>query len=99
MGAAFNYARTACGHRAQMVTDDFDCGMDGRVFTPVVCAKHGIAWGDTGIEAWADEKTPRLDIYPCSDCKRPSPRWDRKTCPACGKANMERDSDGMVLWD
>jgi rubrerythrin len=93
MGSAGTYTCMNCGHTAEWVTADFDCGMMGDVVTPVVCREHGLRSADTGLSArldpdWAERRERE---YPCPECGGPSPLWDRRTCPACGHRGAEND--------
>ena len=98
---AHDYLCENCGYEAEFVTEDFDCGMDGAITTPVVCAKHGLVQAETGL----NYRDPDWDegvsgSYPCPRCKRQSALWDRRTCPKCGKPRMEfHPLCGEIMWD
>jgi len=99
MGMAIDWVCTSCGEQAHDVCEDGDCGMDLRIVTPVLCAKHGIVWGETDL-VWDGEDPKLASAYPCPECGRMSPLWDRATCPACGaKAMVPDPENGTALWD
>lgn len=100
MGIAHKYVCRECGHPFS-ASEDFNCGMIGEVLTPVVCSVHGISDGGVGVNRMqGGEVTSEIrnkPSFPCQTCGVESPRWDRKSCPSCGKQDLQ--SDGMILWD
>jgi endogenous inhibitor of DNA gyrase (YacG/DUF329 family) len=101
MGIAGTYTCPHCGYSAEWVTADFDCGFSGDVVTPVVCAEHGIRGARTGLKAWDDGwREATRESYPCPECRAESPRWDRRTCPACGRRGAENEGWAPgIMWD
>jgi ribosomal protein L37E len=101
MGRERDYICASCGYRAELVCEEFDCGMSGDVVTPVICEKHAIVVAATGVKAWDEEAMAhRKSSYPCPKCGRESPLWDRNTCPKCGQESMKADPDGReIMWD
>jgi hypothetical protein len=102
MGEARDYLCESCGYEARRVTGDFDCGFSGVVVTPVACPEHGVVTADTGLNRRDDPGCDERwrDSYPCPECGRDCPLWDRVTCPTCGAPGMVVNPDGdMLLWD
>lgn len=100
MGIAHKYECRECGHRFT-ASEDFNCGMIGEVFTPVVCSVHGIGGARVGVNLARGEKITsdirNTPSFPCETCGVDSPRWDRKSCPSCGVQRVQ--VGGMILWD
>jgi predicted RNA-binding Zn-ribbon protein involved in translation (DUF1610 family) len=96
IGRAVTYVCEECGHDFVAV-DDFDFGMMGVVITPVVCPTHGLDSADTGVnlvEGGSISEVERLQHFPCPECGKEVPRWDRKSCPSCGSVRLEQ-GDGI----
>ena len=87
MGSAAGYQCEACGYEFE-AAEDFSFGMSGEVGTPVVCPTHGVGSADTGVNMMrGEEVTPEIaqrTQFPCPECGKEAPRWDRQTCPNCG---------------
>lgn len=100
MGTAAEYRCDYCGHQF-IGTEDFSFGFSGDVVTPVVCGEHGLCSGDTGINvARGDQITAEVRAkteFPCEECRVESPRWDRRSCPACGGERLS--FAGQIMWD
>ena len=88
-----------CGHHFT-AEEDFSFGMSGEVSTPVVCPTHGLDSADTGVNMMVGELTPEITgqrQFPCPECGKEVPRWDRKSCPKCGSERLEQGSE--ILFD
>ena len=100
MGTANSYICGVCRHEFS-ASEDFSFGFSGDVVTPVVCARHGVVEADTGINIARGDVITAVDkakpAFPCPECGKDSPRWDRRSCPQCGGRNL--DVADQIMWD
>jgi predicted RNA-binding Zn-ribbon protein involved in translation (DUF1610 family) len=99
MGISHEYLCNGCGNEFG-AEEGFSFGFFGEVYTTVVCAEHGIGDAKAGInvaQGGEISSVERLETFPCPECGKEAPRWDRKTCPKCGAETLE--VVGEILWD